>query len=63
MMPYDTYRLFQIERAKTPSEVRRADEQAARLAFGISSLFQGIVRPVRGMRRPSPAAACGAVRG
>ena len=62
MMPYDTYRLFQIERAKSPSEVRRADEQAARLAFGISSLFRGTMRPVRAMRRPSPAAACGLPR-
>jgi hypothetical protein len=53
MMPYDTYRLFQIERAKSPSEVRRADEQAARLAFGISSLFRGVMRPVRAVRRPS----------
>ena len=26
-MPYDTYRLYQIERAKSPAEVRRADEQ------------------------------------
>ena len=31
-MPYDTYRLHQIERVKSPAEVRRADEQAARLA-------------------------------
>jgi hypothetical protein len=29
MIPYDTYRLHQIERAKTRAEVRRADEQAA----------------------------------
>ena len=26
MMPYDTYRLYQIERVKSPAEVRRADE-------------------------------------
>ena len=58
MMPYDTCRLFQIERAKSPREVRRADEQAARLAFGISSLFHGIMRPVQATRRPSPAATC-----
>jgi Tfp pilus assembly protein FimV len=56
MMPYDTYRLHQIERAKSPAEVRRADEQAARLASAASSLFRGITRPWRAMRRPSPAA-------
>jgi hypothetical protein len=53
MMPYDTYRLYQIERAKSPAEVRHADEQAARLASAASSLVRGITRPWRGMRRPS----------
>jgi hypothetical protein len=28
-MPYDICRLYQIERAKRPAEVRRADERAA----------------------------------
>jgi predicted dithiol-disulfide oxidoreductase (DUF899 family) len=28
MMPYDTYRTYQIERPKSLAEVRRADEQA-----------------------------------
>jgi hypothetical protein len=28
-MPYDTYRLYQVERAKSPAEVQHADEQAA----------------------------------
>ena len=32
MMPYDTYRLYQIERTKSPAEIRRADEQAAQVA-------------------------------
>ena len=54
MMPYDTYRLYQIERAKSPAEVRHADEQAARLASTASSLFRGITRPWRAIRRPSP---------
>jgi hypothetical protein len=27
MMPYDTYRLYQIDRAKSPAEARRADER------------------------------------
>ena len=56
MMPYDINRLYQSERAKSPAEVRRADEQAARLASAASSLFRGITRPWRAMRRPSPAA-------
>jgi hypothetical protein len=53
MMPYDTYRLYQIERTKSPAEVRRADEQAARLASAASSLFRSITRPWLAMRRPS----------
>jgi hypothetical protein len=56
MMPYDTGRLYQIERAKSPAEVRRADEQAARLASAASSLFRAVTRPSRARRRPSPAA-------
>lgn len=43
-MPYDTYRLHQIERAKCPAEVRRADQQAAGLAGAVSSLLRGITR-------------------
>ena len=58
-MPYDTYQLYQIERAKSPAEVRRADEQAARLASAASSLFRAVTRPWRaqalGNFRPHPA--------
>jgi hypothetical protein len=53
MMAYDSYRLYQIERPKSPADIRRADEQAARLASAASSMFRGITRPVRAMRRPS----------
>jgi hypothetical protein len=56
MMPYNSYRLYQIERAKSPAEIHHADEQAARLAAAASSLFRSITRPVRAMRRPSPIA-------
>jgi hypothetical protein len=56
MMPYNNYRLYEIERTKTPAEIRRADEQAAWLAAAASSLLCGIRRPVRAMRRSSPAA-------
>ena len=53
-MPYDTYRLYQIERAKSPAEVQRADEQAARLIAAVSSLLRGLTRPVRAIRRRYP---------
>jgi hypothetical protein len=62
MMPYDTDRAYQIQRAKGPAEVRRADEQAARLASAVASLVRGLIRPVRAVRRPFPAAAPGAPR-
>jgi hypothetical protein len=55
MVPYDTYRIYQIERVKSPAEVRRADEQAAQVAAAISSVVRGIARTVRGGRRPSAA--------
>jgi hypothetical protein len=61
-MPYDTYRLYQVERVKSPAEVRRADEQAARLAAAASALFRGITRPVRAIGRPSAGAARGLPR-
>jgi hypothetical protein len=57
MMPYDAYRLYQIERVKSPAEDQRAAEQAARLASAASSLIRGITRPVR-----SPATAHGIPR-
>jgi hypothetical protein len=61
-MPYDTYRLHQIERAKSAAEVRRADERGARVASAVASLLRGITRPVRAVRRPSPAAVPGLPR-
>ena len=56
MMPYDTYRIYQIEREKSLAEVRRADQQAARVASALSSLFRGLTRPVHAVHRPSVAA-------
>ena len=41
-MPYDTHRLHLVGRAKSPAEVRRADEQTARVASAVSSLLRGI---------------------
>ena len=54
LMPYDSYRLHQTERVKSPAEVRRADEQAARLAAAAASLLRGITRPVRAVLWPYP---------
>ena len=62
MMPYDTYRLYQIEHAPSPAEVRYADEQAARMASALSPLFRGVTRLVRRTRRPSAAPAHGMPR-
>lgn len=56
MMPYDTYRLYQVERSKSPREIRRADEHAARLAAAVSGLFRAVARPAWAARRPDPAA-------
>ena len=62
MMPYDTYRLYQVERAKSCAEVRRADEQLARLASAASSLFRRVTRPARAVRGAYTAAARGVSR-
>ena len=56
-MPYDTYRLYQAERATSYAGTRHADEQAGRLAFVMSSLLRGITRHAPAMRTPDPAAA------
>jgi hypothetical protein len=44
VMPYDAYRLYQIERTKSAAEIRRDDEQAARIAFALAALFEAITR-------------------
>jgi hypothetical protein len=59
VMPYDTYRLYQVQRVKSRAEIQRADDQAGRLACVASSLLRGITRPARAMRSVSPAAAPG----
>jgi len=46
-MPYDTYRLYKIERPKNLGEIRQADEQAARFVSALSSLLRGFAWPVR----------------
>jgi len=52
MMPYDMYRLYQLERAPSLAEARYADAQAARMASAVSSAFGRLVRM---MRSPSAA--------
>ena len=49
-MPYDTYRLYQIQRTKSSAETRHADEQAARIVSALTALFDAITR-----RRPTAA--------
>jgi hypothetical protein len=44
-MCYNSYQLYQIERAKSPAEVRHADEQSARLASAVLLLFRGTAQP------------------
>jgi len=46
-MPYDNYRLYQIERPKNVGEIRRADQQAAQFLSAVSSLFSGFAWPAR----------------
>jgi len=43
-MPYDAYRLYQIQHTKSSAEIRRADEQAARIASALAALFDLITR-------------------
>ena len=55
MIPYDSYRLFQIERSKSEAEIRHADERAGRLASAGSRLLRAFTRPPLSARAPSPA--------
>jgi hypothetical protein len=50
-MSCDACRLNQMERVKGHGEVLRADARAARLVSAVPSLFRGIARPVRAVRR------------
>jgi hypothetical protein len=47
MMPYDTYRLYQAKRAKSPREIHHADQRAAQLASAVSGLFRAITQTAR----------------
>jgi hypothetical protein len=54
MIPYDSYRLFQIERSKSDAEMRYADEQACRLVSAGSRLLRAVTRPPLFARGSSP---------
>lgn len=55
MMPYDSYQLYQVERAKSPREIQHADAQAALLAAAICRLFRAVAQVPVAARRPYPA--------
>ena len=56
MMPYDSYRLFQVERTRSVRETLLADRQAARITSAVSGLCRAIARAPQIVRRSSPAA-------
>jgi hypothetical protein len=47
MMPYESYRLYQIERPKTAAEIRRADEHAGRLAAAVARMLAQLTRKTK----------------
>jgi hypothetical protein len=55
MMPIDTYRLYQLERTKSPREIQCADRQAARFAGALSGPFRAIARALWAVRKPNSA--------
>ena len=46
-MPYDSYRLYQIERTKSHCQIQLADEHAARHASAVGRPFRAIARAAR----------------
>ncbi len=53
MMPYENYRLYQIERPKTAAELRLAHERTGHLAAAAAEMLQCLTRAIR-LRRPAP---------
>jgi hypothetical protein len=47
VVPYDAYRLYQVERAKSSTGMQRVDEQLGQLAAAASWLFRGITPAAR----------------
>jgi hypothetical protein len=52
MMPYDTYRLYQLERTKSPREIQCAGRQAAQFAAALSGPFRAIATALWAVRKP-----------
>jgi hypothetical protein len=50
MMPYQAYQLYQIERAKSAAEIRRADKQLGLMAEAVSRLWHRVTQPIAVMR-------------
>jgi len=46
VMPYQAYQLYQIERPKSPAEIRLADEQLGRAAERLSRLWRRAAEPI-----------------
>ena len=46
MMPYQVYMLYQIERPKSPAEIRRADDQRGKAAKSMSALWRRAAEPI-----------------
>ena len=46
MMPYQSYQVYQAERPKTATEIRRADEQLGHMAENVSRLWRHAIRPI-----------------
>ena len=70
MMPYQSYQLHQIGRAKSPAEIRRADLQLGQMAATVSRLRRRVTRVIAagaalpswpGSGAPRPAAPRGEV--
>jgi hypothetical protein len=50
MMPYQSYQVFQAERPKTTTEIRRADDQLGHMAENVSWLWRRATRPIALLR-------------
>ena len=50
MMPYQTYQVFQAERPKTVTEIRRADDQLGHMAENVSRLWRHAIHPLARFR-------------
>jgi hypothetical protein len=46
MMPYQAYQLYQIERPKSRTEVREADERRGRMAASVTVLWEEMAQGI-----------------